>query len=82
MITFTEWLTSKRISDIATKAGLNITGYDVKELQMGFDEELEHGKRNKKLNVTNNDPVKTLKIALAHLKEDPRYYSKLKKAMG
>ncbi len=74
---FTEWMFKK----IAKDAKLNIDKYDIEQIKMGMDEELEHGKRDKKLNVTNNDPVKTLKIVLAHLKEDPQYYTKLKKVM-
>jgi len=41
--------------------------------------ELEHGSRDAETNVTDNDPVKTGKIALAHLKEFPDYYDRLKK---
>ena len=35
--------------------------------------------RDPETNVTNNDPLLTGKIALAHLKEFPDYYSRLKK---
>lgn len=49
------------------------------QFKKGLQVELEHGSRNKKTNVTNNDPIKTGKIALAHLMERPDYYSKLKK---
>ena len=51
-----------------------------KEFHMGMNVELEHGnKLGKKTNVTGNSPMQTGRIALAHLEEDPRYYSKLKK---
>ena len=49
------------------------------QFKMGMKVELEHGKRSKKTDITHNDPVKTAKIVLAHLKEDKKYYSKLKK---
>lgn len=49
------------------------------QFKKGLQVELEHGTRNKKTNVTNNDPVKTGKIALAHLLERPDYYERLKK---
>lgn len=78
---FTEWLKGKNLQDVAKRAGLDISRYDPKELEMGMDEELEHGKKSKELNVTNSDPIKTLKIALAHLEEDPKYYTKLKKVL-
>lgn len=42
--------------------------------------ELEHGKRYGSLtNVTDDDLYKTSQIAVAHLKEDPRYYCFLQK---
>jgi hypothetical protein len=77
MQTFNEWI----LKTVAKKAKLDISKYDTKQLKMGMAEELEHGKKTKKLNVTNDDPVKTLKIVLAHLQEDPHYYTKLKKVM-
>jgi hypothetical protein len=41
--------------------------------------ELEHGQRDPATNVTNDDPLMTGKIALAHLKEFPDYYERLEK---
>lgn len=41
--------------------------------------EYEHGSKDKVTNVTNDDPIQTAKIALAHLNENPMYYSILKK---
>ncbi len=42
-----------------------------------MDVELEHGTRFPDLDVTSNDPVITVKIALAHLREFPDYYDRL-----
>ena len=42
-----------------------------------MDVELEHGTENHVTNVTNNDPIITGKIALAHLNEFPDYYTRL-----
>jgi hypothetical protein len=39
--------------------------------------ELEHGTRYEDANVTNNHPVLTGKIVLAHLKETMDYYKRL-----
>jgi hypothetical protein len=39
--------------------------------------ELEHGLRYPLTNVTDDDPVVTAKIALAHLNELPDYYTRL-----
>ena len=46
---------------------------------MGMDVELEHGKIDPNTNVTNDDPLTTAKIALAHLNEFPDYYTRLEK---
>ena len=42
-----------------------------------FDVELEHGLIDPHTNVTNDDPIMTGKIALAHLNEFPDYYTRL-----
>jgi len=46
---------------------------------MGLGVELEHGTRDMSTNVTDDDPVMTGKIALAHLNEFPDYYTRLYK---
>jgi hypothetical protein len=46
---------------------------------MGLDVELEHGTRDAHTNVTNDDPLMTGKIALAHLNEFADYYTRLAK---
>ena len=39
--------------------------------------ELEHGRRDPLTDVTGDDPLVTAKIALAHLREMPDYYTRL-----
>jgi hypothetical protein len=51
--------------------------FDVEQFRMGMDVELEHGLHDPATDVTRNDPVVTAKIALAHLKEFPDYYTRL-----
>ena len=51
----------------------------VEQFWMGLEVELEHGARDPETNVTHDDPLLTGKIALAHLKEFPDYYTRLKK---
>jgi Protein of unknown function (DUF5661) len=60
-------------------AGIDITDepYDIEDVATGMNVELEHGDRFPDLDVTGNDPVVTLKIALAHLREFPDYYDRL-----
>jgi hypothetical protein len=53
--------------------------FDVEQFRMGMDVELEHGLHDVLTNVTDSDPVVTGKIALAHLKEFPDYYTRLAK---
>jgi hypothetical protein len=51
--------------------------FDVEQFRMGMDVELEHGLHDPLTNVTDDDPVVTGKIALAHLNEFPDYYTRL-----
>ena len=51
--------------------------FDVEQLRMGMDVELEHGTHDPETNVTDDDVVVTAKIARAHLNEFPDYYSRL-----
>ena len=53
--------------------------FDVEQFRMGLEVELEHGRRDPKTNVTNDDPLLTGKIASAHLNEFPDYYTRLAK---
>jgi hypothetical protein len=49
----------------------------IREFLAGLDVELEHGTRFKDANVTNNHPLLTGKIVLAHMKESLYYYKLL-----
>ena len=51
--------------------------FDIEQLRMGMDVELEHGTHDPETNVTDDDIVVTAKIARAHLNEFPDYYSRL-----
>ena len=53
--------------------------FDVEQFRMGIDVELEHGLHDPQTDVTGSDPIVTGKIALAHLKEFPDYYTRLAK---
>ncbi len=53
---------------------------DPAEFRAGLDVELEHGVRFADANVTNNHPVITGMIVLAHLKESLDYYKLLEVA--
>lgn len=49
------------------------------QYRMGLEVELEHGSHDPETDVTNDDEVLTGKIAWAHLKELPDYYTRLAK---
>ena len=53
--------------------------FDAEQLRRGMEVELEHGLQDLLTNVTDDDPVVTAKIALAHLNEFPDYYTRLEK---
>ena len=53
---------------------------DLEEFRKGMEVELEHGIRFKDANVTNNHPILTGMIVLAHLKESLDYYKLLEVA--
>ena len=65
---------------IALLLGINFnkSKFDLDEFWMGVNTELEHGKISSQTNVTDDDPIITGKIALAHLNEFPDYYKRLK----
>ena len=64
------------IIQTAQMLGIQFDQFTLDDLITGIQIELEHGLINPKTNVTNNDLVLTMKIALAHLKEFPNYYNK------
>ena len=65
--------------NIGEQIGINFDDYDIDEFRRGLAIELEHGSHDPETNVTNGDPLLTGKIAWAHLKEIPDYYTRLEK---
>ncbi|HER24847.1 MAG TPA: hypothetical protein ENO17_07365 [Candidatus Atribacteria bacterium] len=64
---------------IGEKLGITWDKFDLEQFRMGMDVELEHGLINPATNVTDDNPLTTGKIALAHLNEFPDYYTRLTK---
>lgn len=62
---------------IGEALGIDWKKFDVEQFRMGLEVELEHGQRDPETNVTNDDTLLTGKIALAHLREFPDYYTRL-----
>lgn len=71
--------TAEEARKIGESLGIDWSRFDVEQYRMGLDVELEHGLVDPHTNVTNDDPLVTGKIALAHLNEFPDYYTRLEK---
>ena len=71
--------TMKEAKEVGQTIGIDwkTSKFDVEQFWIGMHVELEHGKISPETNVTNNDPIMTGKIALAHLNEFPDYYVRL-----
>ncbi len=71
--------TTEEAKKIGEQLGVDWSKFDVEQFRMGMDVELEHGLVDTNTNVTNDDPLMTGKIALAHLNEIQDYYTRLEK---
>jgi len=69
--------TAEEAKRVGEELGIDWSKFDIEQFRMGMDVELEHGTVDANTNVTNDDPVMTGKIALAHLNEFPDYYTRL-----
>jgi len=74
---FKKSFTIEEAREIGERLGVKWNEFDAEQFRKGMDVELEHGKRDQHTNVTNDDPLTTGKIALAHLNEFPDYYDRL-----
>jgi hypothetical protein len=64
---------------IGEQIGIDFNVYDLDQFRRGLAVELEHGAHDPETNVTDGDLAMTGKIAWAHLKEIPDYYTRLEK---
>jgi hypothetical protein len=69
--------TTQEAREIGDELGIDWKRFDIEQFRMGLDVELEHGLIDPKTNVTDDDPILTGKIALAHLNEFSDYYTRL-----
>lgn len=69
--------TQEEARRIGEEIGMDFSQYDLDQFRRGLAVELEHGSGDPETNVTNGDLVMTGKIAWAHLKEIPDYYTRL-----
>ena len=68
--------TKNDILNAASLLNVKFDKFTIDDLMTGIDIELEHGTISPATNVTNDDIILTMKIALAHLNEFPDYYNK------
>ena len=78
-MTIKKHFTTQEAKGIGERLGINWSKFDVEQYRIGLDVELEHGLVDPHTNVTNDDPIMTGKIALAHLNEFADYYTRLEK---
>ncbi|WMJ82249.1 DUF5661 family protein [Clostridium sp. MB40-C1] len=73
--------TLEEAAEIAHALGIDFTKekFDLNQFVMGLNTELEHGRKYHPTNITDDDPLATGRIALAHLSEFPDYYTRLAK---
>jgi hypothetical protein len=64
---------------IGDEIGVDWAEVDIEQFRIGLGIELEHGLGDPETDVTHDDPIMTAKIALAHLREIPDYYTRLER---
>ena len=79
-----DWTKIKKPNVTVKEAGIILKIVNVKKMRialedfrMGLEVELEHGTMFDDVNVTNNHPILTGMIVLAHMKETLDYYERL-----
>jgi len=72
-----EKFTNEEAKEIGEQLGIKWDKFDVEEFRKGMNIELEHGTVNPNTNITNDNPLTTGKITLAHLNELPDYNTRL-----
>ena len=73
-------VSAKEAKIILSQVNTEKMAIPLEEFRRGLEVELEHGMRFKDANVTNNHPMVTGMIVLAHLKEMMDYYERLEVA--
>jgi len=71
--------TSEEARRVGDEIGVDWNRFDLEEFRAGMDVEFEHGSHDPQTDVTHDDPIVTGKIALAHMKEFPDYYTRLER---
>ena len=73
-------ITEEEAQSVLGALGVRDLDVPLEDFRRGLEVELEHGTEFDDCNVTNNHPVLTGKIVLAHLRESLDYYKRLEVA--
>lgn len=86
-LNISDWTTLRKPKVLPDEARVILGDVNIEKMNIaledfckGLEVELEHGLRFRDANVTNNHPILTGKIVLAHLKESLDYYKRLEVA--
>ena len=71
--------TAEEARKIGESININFDEYSLEEFRMRLTVELEHGMHDFMTDVSGDDDTITGKIAWAHIKEIPDYYTRLEK---
>ena len=71
--------TSAEAKQVGDEIGVDWSRFDLEQFRRGMDVEYEHGSLDPQTDLTGDDPILTGKIALAHMKEFPDYYTRLER---
>jgi hypothetical protein len=71
--------TSAEAKQVGDEIGVDWSRFELEQFRRGMDVEYEHGSHDPQTDVTGDDPIQTGKIALAHMKEFPDYYTRLER---
>lgn len=72
-------MSAEEARSLGNALGLDWSAIDLEQFRRGLEVELEHGAHDPETDVTHDDLFLTGKIAWAHLKEFPDYYTRLDK---
>lgn len=70
-------MSAEEARSLGDALGLDWAAIDLEQFRRGLEVELEHGAHDPETDVTHDDLFLTGKIAWAHLKEFPDYYTRL-----
>ncbi len=76
-ITYSE----KEANQLAKELNIDFHMIPIGEFVKGLNVETEHGSKHEETNITHDIDILTAKLALAHLRQIPDYYTRLEKMM-